>query len=72
MNCNQSCRSDTSWEREDKSRAIICDRAGEVLRCPSPNLLATRTGLSKGYLSDIENGKRKGTLATLRAIGKTL
>lgn len=34
--------------------------------------LATEAGLSKGYLSDIENGKRKGTLATLRTIGKTL
>ena|SRR5437763_7908617 len=34
--------------------------------------LSVRTGLSKGYLSDIENGKRKGTLSTLRSIGKTL
>jgi DNA-binding XRE family transcriptional regulator len=34
--------------------------------------LGSRTGLSKGYLSDIENGKRKGTLATFRAIARAL
>jgi DNA-binding XRE family transcriptional regulator len=34
--------------------------------------LSARTGLSKGYLSDVENGKRKGTLTTLRSIGKSL
>ena len=35
-------------------------------------VLGAQTGLSKGYLSDIETGKRKGTLATLDAIAKSL
>jgi DNA-binding XRE family transcriptional regulator len=34
--------------------------------------LGARTGLGKGYLSDLERGRRSGTLATLRAIAKTL
>jgi DNA-binding XRE family transcriptional regulator len=34
--------------------------------------LRSRTGLSKGYLSDIENAKRKGTVETLRAIARAL
>jgi DNA-binding XRE family transcriptional regulator len=34
--------------------------------------LGRNARLSKGYLSDLETGKRKGTLATLRTIAKVL
>ena len=34
--------------------------------------LSFRTGLSQGYISDIENGRRKGTAAALRAIANEL
>jgi DNA-binding XRE family transcriptional regulator len=34
--------------------------------------ITTRTGLGKGYLSDLEKGRRKGTLATLRTIAEAL
>ncbi len=34
--------------------------------------LSRRAGLSKGYLSDLERGKRNGTLATLRVVAEIL
>ncbi|HWE05540.1 MAG TPA: helix-turn-helix transcriptional regulator [Rhizomicrobium sp.] len=34
--------------------------------------LGERAGLSRGYLSDIENGKRSGTVGTLRSIARAL
>jgi hypothetical protein len=34
--------------------------------------LSFKTGLSQGYISDIENGRRKGTAAALRAIANAL
>lgn len=34
--------------------------------------LATIAGISKAYLSQIENGKRHGTLKTIKAIAKAL
>ena len=34
--------------------------------------LASRLGLSAGYLSDIENGRKAGSLETLRAIAREL
>ncbi len=34
--------------------------------------LGAAAGLSKGYLSDLENGKRKGPIDTMRAVGAAL
>ena len=34
--------------------------------------LSSKTGLSQGYLSDLETGRRKGTAAALRRIADTL
>jgi len=34
--------------------------------------LAFKTGLSQGYISDVETGRRKGTAAALRRIADTL
>lgn len=34
--------------------------------------LSFKTGLSQGYISDIENGRRKGTAAALRQIANAL
>jgi len=34
--------------------------------------LATRAGISKPYLSQIETGKRQGTVETLSAIARSL
>jgi len=34
--------------------------------------LSLKTGLSQGYLSDVETGRRKGTAAALRRIADIL
>ncbi len=34
--------------------------------------LSSKTNLSQGYISDIENGRRKGTAAALRSIANAL
>jgi transcriptional regulator with XRE-family HTH domain len=34
--------------------------------------LAFKTNIAQGYLSDIESGRRKGTVETLTAIAKAL
>jgi len=34
--------------------------------------LAAKAGISKAYLSQIENGKRTGTLKTLKALARAL
>jgi DNA-binding Xre family transcriptional regulator len=34
--------------------------------------LAAATGLSQGYLSEIENGKKEGSFAAIKAIAKAL
>lgn len=41
-------------------------------RCLTQQELATRAGISKPYLSQIEAGKRQGTVDTLSAIARAL
>lgn len=36
------------------------------------DMLATASGISKAYLSQIENGKRHGTMRVMKAIAKSL
>jgi hypothetical protein len=44
------------------------DRSGGMTQM----YLSFKTGLSQGYISDIENGRRKGTAAALRQIATVL
>ena len=42
------------------------------LRGVTLDVLAERTGLSKGFLSQVENGRREASLSTLEAITEAL
>lgn len=64
--------------QNDTERNIICRAIGERIRTARKeqgltlDFLATRTGFSKSYLSQIENMKREPTIGTLTKIAQAL
>jgi hypothetical protein len=64
------------WCRERRAISGRCDFAGEnpvriwrEHRKMSLGRLATQAGIGKGYLSQLENGERTGTIETLKNSG---
>ena len=45
---------------------------GVLFACRFTRRLAERAGIATGYLSQIENGERKGTVATLKKLAAAL